>query len=39
MSATYTKQTDTDEDPVTLMLQKTGCIEKHYKVLVSFFIN
>lgn len=21
-----------DEDPVTLMLQKTGCLEKHYKV-------
>jgi hypothetical protein len=32
----------TDEDPVTLMLKKTGCIELHYKVqvtpsLVTFF--
>jgi hypothetical protein len=34
MSATYLKPTDSDEDPVTLMLQKTGCLEKHYKVQV-----
>lgn len=24
-----------DEDPVTLMLQKTGCINLHYKVQVA----
>jgi hypothetical protein len=35
MNATFTKQADTDEDPVTLMLQKTGCLDKHYKVQVS----
>lgn len=25
---------ESNEDPVTLMLQKTGCIELHYKVQV-----
>lgn len=28
------KTSDSDEDPVTLMLQKTGCIDLHYKVQV-----
>ncbi|KAG5683141.1 hypothetical protein PVAND_012440 [Polypedilum vanderplanki] len=32
MSATYTKQTDAVMISVTLMLQKTGCLDKHYKV-------
>lgn len=28
--------TDTTEDPVELMLKKTGCISLHYKVQVIF---
>jgi hypothetical protein len=37
MSASFSQKVavDSDEDPVTLMLQKTGCIELHYKVQVS----
>lgn len=31
-----TKETDIEEaDPVIAKLQKTGCLEKHYAVLVS----
>lgn len=38
MNSTSNKTIDSDEDPVTLMLQKTGCIDLHYKVQV-IFIN
>lgn len=37
-----TKETDIEEaDPVIAKLQKTGCLEKHYAVLVSasFFLR
>lgn len=35
MSSTLSqKSEDFDEDPVTSMLKKTGCIELHYKVQV-----
>lgn len=34
MSSTNTNQIDDDEDPVTLMLKKTGCLDLHYKVQV-----
>lgn len=27
---------ESDDDPVTAMLQRTGCIELHYKVQVGF---
>lgn len=33
-SAFLPKTEDADEDPVTLMLKKTGCIDLHYKVQV-----
>lgn len=36
MSSSFaTKEADSEEDPVVLMLQKTGCIELHYKVQVT----
>lgn len=34
MNSTQIHQTESDEDPVNLMLQKTGCLELHYKVQV-----
>lgn len=35
MNSEFAEKADnSDEDPVTLMLQKTGCIELHYKVQV-----
>lgn len=34
MSSSLIQKDNSDEDPVTLMLQKTGCLELHYKVQV-----
>lgn len=34
-SPTNSKQNEEPEDPVELMLKKTGCMELHYKVQVS----
>lgn len=40
MSSSFaTKEADSDEDPVVLMLKKTGCIELHYKVQVTPKVN
>lgn len=39
MSTFAQKASDTVEDPVELMLKKTGCIELHYKVQVESQIS
>lgn len=39
MSSFKQKIDDSDEDPVVLMLKKTGCIELHYKVQVDFILT
>lgn len=38
-SAHNYKKPESDEDPLTLMLTKTGCIDLHYKVQVSYDIS
>jgi hypothetical protein len=30
---------DDEEDPVITMIEKTGCIEYHYKIQVTKYIN
>jgi cytochrome c oxidase assembly factor 4 len=32
MNSVFEKKNDSEEDPLTLMLKKTGCIDLHYKV-------
>lgn len=34
-SIVNSQSNDSDDDPLTVMLKKTGCIDLHYKVQVS----